>query len=105
MIKTIKPDIATVAQRLWKDGIAAEPNIEAVYLFPSDTEIRLVYLDRTAMPSPNDKAITPFYFGANAANGAAYPSAIALIRPEEKDTLRPPRGWGDWSQAQLVWEA
>lgn len=105
MIKTLKPDIGAVAQRLWRDGIAAEPNIQAVYLFPSDTEIRLVYLDPTAIPSQGEKTVTPFYFGPNAANGMAYPSAIALIRPDEKDTLRPPRGWGDWSQAQLVWEA
>lgn len=100
-----KPNIRTVAQRLWEDNVAAEPAIRAVYLFPSDEEVRLVHLDPTAAPSRDEQTFTPYYFGANAASGVPYPSAIALIRPEEKNVLLPPEGWGDWAQAEQVWEA
>lgn len=44
LTETIKPDIRAVARQLWEDSIAAEPALVAVYLFPSDKEIRLVHL-------------------------------------------------------------
>lgn len=105
LTEVVKPDIRPVAQRLWQDGVEAEPAIRAAYLFPSDHEIRLVYLDPTTTPSRHGQPISPYYFGANTASGLPYPSAIALIRPEEKDALPPPDGWGTWAQAELVWEA
>jgi hypothetical protein len=98
-------DIRTVARRLWEDGVEAEPAIQAAYLFPSPDEIRLVYLDPTTAPNRDSQTIRPYYFGANAASDLPYPSAIALIRPEEKDRLEPPDGWGTWAQAELVWES
>jgi hypothetical protein len=105
MLKDLtKPNIRAVAQRLWEDGVAAEPAITAVYLFPSNEEIRLIYLDPTAPPSRNEQTIAPFYFGSNAASSLPYPSAIAVIRPQEKDTLGLPEGWGEWTQAERVWE-
>lgn len=100
-----KPDIDTVATDLWKDNVGPESGITAVYRFPSDEEIRLIYLDSDALSRKGDIAISPFYFGANTAAGIPYRSAIALIRPEEKDQLQPPAGWGNWADAELVWEA
>lgn len=105
LTETIKPDIRAAARQLWEDSIAAEPALVAVYLFPSDKEIRLVHLDPTAAPNRDSGMIRPYYFGTNAAHGLPYPSAIALIRPEEKDALQPPEDWGTWAQAELVWGA
>ncbi len=87
-----KPDIKDVARQLVADGLEAEPAIRAAYLFPSSEQIRLVYLDQTTSPSRDGQTIRPFYFGASAGRGIPYPSAIALIRPEEKADIQPPDG-------------
>lgn len=105
LTETIKPDIRAVARQLWEDSVEAEPVTAAVYLFPSGDEIRLIYLDPTTASSRSEQIVRPFYFGINAAGGLPYRSAIAVIRPEEKDTLQPPEGWGAWEQAELVWQA
>lgn len=77
----------------------AEPSIEEIYWFPSATEIRLVELDRNMMRSGQ---VVPFYFGPDPAGGVRFPSAIALIHPDERH-LQPPDGWGRWEDAERIW--
>lgn len=105
MTTTAQADIRTVAVQLMQDNLEAEPAIQAAYLFPSETEIRLVYLDPTTTPSRDARQFAPFYFGPDTAGGIPFVSAIALIRPEEKSVLQPPDAWGGWEQAELLWEA
>lgn len=105
LAETTKPDIRTAAKQLWENSVEAEPVTTAVYLFPDDNEIRLIYLDPTTASSRGEQIVRPYYFGINTASGLPYRSAIAVIRPEEKDTLQPPEGWGTWQQAELVWQA
>lgn len=102
MQTTLSVSTQDAAKRLIFETFYADEDtqdIEAAYLFPSDTEIRLVYLDATARPSPDPQRFMPFYFGTDAESGIPYRSAVALIRPEEKNTLQPPDGWGTWSDA------
>lgn len=97
-----KLDIRCAALEMADEGRESEPQVREVYLFPSATEIRLVYLDATASPS-RDERVRPFYFAASPTSGLPYPSAVAVIRPEEKKTLSPPEGWGGWSDAERLW--
>jgi hypothetical protein len=98
-LSELRESIYETAKRLAKANAEAEPNIKEIYLFPNDKEIRLIEIDTTTVPSPQ---IEPFYIGSTPASGIAFPSAIALIRPEEKD-LDPPDDWGAWEDAELVW--
>ncbi len=91
--------IREAARRLAEANVEAEPALHAVYLFPSEREIRLIELDPNALPS---ERITPFYFGPDPHGGIAFPSAIVLLRPEEIH-LTPPEGWGTWDDAVLLW--
>ncbi|MBW3623675.1 MAG: hypothetical protein KY468_09745 [Armatimonadetes bacterium] len=91
--------IQSAAHHLAREHADSEPGIQEIYLFPNEEEIRLIEIDSTT--SPNE-AITPFYFRSDPAKGLPYPTAIALIRPEEK-VLPPPAGWGQWSQAARIW--
>ena len=79
-----------------------EHTVVSAYWFPSESEIRIVYVDYTARPSPDPQRIVPFYFGADDEGDIPLPSALAIIRPEEKDTLQPPEGWGTWDNAQEI---
>ena len=99
MSLAVADDIREAARRLAAANVEAEPALHAVYLFPSECEIRLIELDPTALPS---ERITPFYFGPDPQGGIAYPSAIALLRPDETH-LTPPEGWGVWDDAVLLW--
>lgn len=92
------------AESLAKANLASEPTLDRIYLFPSEDEIRLVEVDRTAQPLGSDE-IAPYYFSAAPASGLIYPSAIALIRPEDQENASPPAGWGDWKDAVVIWEA
>jgi len=80
----------------------ADPGITASYLFPSETEIRLIHLDVNSPATEGGDPIAPFYFGPDRAGGVTYPSAIALIRPEEKEHLPLPEGWGTWDEATMI---
>lgn len=71
-------------------------------LFPSETEIRLLYVDPTARPTLEEETIAPYYFGPDARSGIRYPSAVALIRPEEEGKLHLPHGWGTWEDAVAI---
>lgn len=91
-------DIHTAAMSLAKYNQEAEPAIVRSYLFPSNTEIRLIHLDEHSPAMREGDDIAPFYFGRS--SDVPYPSAIALIRPEEKERLTPPAGWGEWEEAE-----
>lgn len=88
------------AERLAEVNVEAEPNIEAIYLFPSDTEIRLVELDPTALPGED---VTPYYFNPEPASNIHHPFAIALILPQEFRVALPPAEWGNWDAAVKIW--
>lgn len=104
--KTIDVEVLDAAKRLAKYNVESEEDaVKAIYFFPSsEKEIRLVELDVKAMPSPaGQKQIEPFYFGPDTAGGIPFPSGIALIRPEDKDKLEPPKKWGKWEDARQIW--
>ena len=98
---THQEDLDQIAERLAKDNAAAEPNITEIYLFPHLTEIRLIELDESTIPS---ERVVPYYFPPAPRSGITAPSGIAFILPEEKGTLEPPEGWGSWDQARRIWK-
>lgn len=93
-------ELHDAALRLIEYNWEADPGINASFLFPSSNEIRLIHLDENSLETRMDDGIMPFYFGSSAADDIPFPSAIALIRPEEKERLSPPEGWGGWEQAE-----
>lgn len=88
-------------------NLEAEPAIVKAYLFPSDKEIRLVYVDPTTSPLRADEQVASFYFGANHSDPssyAAYTIAVALILPEEAEKAQLPDNWVGWGDAEVIWE-
>ena len=107
MSVTLKADIRMAAEELMRANIEAEPAIVKAYLFPSDEEIRLVYVDPTTSPLRSGERIAPFYFGASKSAGssyAAYTIAVALILPDEAEEAQLPDNWGGWGDAEVIWE-
>lgn len=107
MPATLNANIRDAAKDLVNANIEAEPAIVKAYLFPSDNEIRLIYVDPTTSPLRADEQIAPYYFGAGKSadsSYAAYTSAIALVLPNEAESASLPEGWGKWSDAEVVWE-
>ena len=103
MSVAIKTDIHTSALALVSANIKAEPAIIKAYLFPSDSEIRLIYVDPTTSPLPAGERIAPFYFGRNPSEGWHYTSAVALVLPAEVERAALPEGWADWKEAEVVY--
>jgi len=96
--------ISEVANNLAKIHVDNEPGlISEVWLFPdqNNQEVRLIELDKTAMP--HDNPIVAFGFPPFSESKIPFRVALAVIRPEEKDRLDPPVGWGKWNQAKKVW--
>ncbi len=107
MSVTLNASIRDAASNLVRANIEAEPAIVKAYLFPSDQEIRLVYVDPTTSPLHSGERIAPFYFGANRSDPssyAAYTIAVALILPEEAEKAQLPDNWGGWGDAEVIWE-
>ena len=100
MLKLDHQQIREYARRLAEANAEAEPSISDAYWFPAEDEIRLIEVDRDTPPSD---CVMPFYFGEDPEGDIPVPSGIAMIRPEEKDTLSPPEGWGTWGDAVLIW--
>lgn len=92
--------IQDVAERVAEDNVQASPELEAIYLFPSQDTIRLVLLDPVTISS---EQMIPDYFNAFPQGGVPYVSAIAVIRPEEAFILPPPPDWGSWSDTLRLW--
>ena len=100
MIAEVMSDEIRVTAKMLADAAReAEPAIERVLLFPSADDVRLLYVDPTARPTPKDETIAPFYFGPNIRSGIRHSSAVALILPEEVGNLDLPLGWGAWEDA------
>ena len=97
----IQVNIRRAAQEMADEGRESEPQIREVYLFSAPSEIRLVYLDATASPNRGER-VQPFYFAASPVSDLPCPSAVAVIRPKEKNTLLAPEDWGDWSEAERL---
>lgn len=103
----IKSSVREAADDLVRANIEAEPAIVKAYLFPSDREIRLVYVDPTTSPLHAGERVAPFYFGASKSAGppsASYTAAIALVLPKEEGQVPLPEEWGDWEDAEIIWE-
>lgn len=104
MAITLNPEVRKAALEIIRENREAEPALQDIYLFPAEDEIRLIYVDPTALPNRDAPDIHPFYFGRNIQSGLHFRSAIALILPEERETLNPPEGWGTWDDAELLTE-
>ena len=102
MSMTMNSDVRAAALEIVRENREGDPAIQEVYLFPDEAEIRLVYVDPNTIPHQGDDLVTPFYFGRDLQSGLPYRSAIALIRPEERATLRPPENWGTWTDAEVL---
>ncbi len=98
----MNPEVKAAALEIVRENREADPDIQEVYLFPAQDEIRLIYVDPNTMPHRGDSAIAPFYFGRDLQSGLPYRSAIALIRPEERASLFPPENWGTWDDAEVL---
>lgn len=94
-------EIERQAKLLADENMEADPEIEAVYWFPNEDEVRLVEIT-PSIPSSTDNRVHPFYFRADPASNFPAPSGIALIRPQEFKSSTLPDRWGNWNQAQLI---
>ena len=102
MSLTLNPEVRAAALAIVRENREGDPMLKEVYLFPAEDEIRMIYLDPESRPHRGDGTIRPFYFGRDIPGGLAYRSAIASIRPEERESLLPPEGWGSWEDAELI---
>ena len=102
MSQTIGQTVRDIALQLMSDNRESDPELEDVYLFPSEDEIRLIYLDPNSTSHRGNEYVSPFYFGKDKQSGFDFLSAIALIRPEEREILNPPEGWGTWNDAEII---
>ena len=89
------------ARYLAADNYKAEPDIQKVYWFPDDEEVRLVELT-PQIPVADNGALQPFYFNPSPEDGLPSPSAMALIQPQEFGRLSLPKRWGTWDDAVLI---
>lgn len=97
--------ILEAAKTLASANREAEPTIVRTYHFPSETQIRLIHIDEEALPINEGEDILAFYFSPDPLNGINYPCAIALVRPGDERNHMPPTGWGNWSDASVLWES
>lgn len=100
MEKAQRESVREAAQKLADYNAEVSPDLAGIYWFPADGVVRLVMLDPITLPS---EEMVPYYFGAFPQEDVSFPSAVALIRPEEKSLLSPPPGWGDWDTAVQLW--
>jgi len=97
-------DIEQAARQLARKHAERESNqIIEIWLFPDqdNKEVRLIELDNTAMPHKD--RISAYGFPPYSGSRIPFRVAIAVIRPDEKDRLEPPVGWGNWNQAKRIW--
>ena len=99
MIAT-EESIRDAARKLADYNMEVSPDLAGIYLFPSEDTIRLVLLDPITLPS---EEMVPYYFNAFPQGDVFFPSAIVVIRPEEKLILSPPSEWGEWDTAVRLW--
>jgi hypothetical protein len=92
--------VEEAAQKMADYNLEVSPDLAGIYLFPTEGLIRLVILDPVTLPS---EQMTPYYFNAFPQGDVLFPSAIVVIRPEEKPILSPPPDWGGWDTAIQLW--
>ncbi len=89
------------AIRIAKENKTADPQIDEVYWFPSEDEVRLVELEENFITSASG-CLEPFYFSASPEDELPVPSGIAIIKKEEYKKITLPQGWGKWSDAEKL---
>ena len=100
MIDRMPYSIEDEARSLAESNSEADQDIQQIWWFPDEREIRLIEVD-PKLPSSDE--VAPYCFPPDVHAGVHFPSAIALIRPDEK-TLPMPDGWVSWDQAEKVFE-
>jgi len=95
MIDRLEFSIEDEAKSLALSNAEADSDIIEIWWFPDKDEIRLVEVD-PKLPSSDE--IMPYCFPPDVKEGIHFPSAIALITPEEKK-LPPPEDWVSWDKA------
>jgi hypothetical protein len=95
MIDPVRFSIEDEARSLAASNAEADENLKEIWWFPHDEEIRLIEVDPTV---PSSDEIAPYCFPPDPVEGIHFPSAIALIRPQEK-ALPLPDGWSGWDKA------
>jgi len=97
-------DLTRVARELARTHARVERSkMKEIWLFPDEEEreIRLVEVETVA---PHHEGEIPAYrFPPDPKSRIPFWVAIAVIRPEDKERLEPPAGWGDWSGARKIW--
>lgn len=78
-----------------------EPNIKAIYWIPNEEEVRLIELE-VDIPKCLSGVVEPFYFAPSPTDKLEFPSGIALILPEEFKSLKMPKNWGNWDDAEKL---
>lgn len=78
----------------------AAPDLMGISMFPSEDIIRPVILDPVTIPSSE---MVPNYFGTFREGDMQFPSAIVVIRTEEKSVLPPSSGKDEWETAIQLW--
>lgn len=94
-------DIERQARLLAEENLRADPGIFGVLWFPDEHEVRILELDET-VPACLDGQVHAFYFRPSPPDDLPSPSAVALIRPEERGKVELPPDWGRWEDAVLV---
>lgn len=97
----VAADIEAQARYLAEDNRKAEPDLQGIYWFPHEREVRLVELTEQ-IPASLDGELHAFYFRASPQDNLPAPTRIALIQPSEFGQLRLPADWGDWQVARKL---
>ncbi len=95
---TKQNEIKETAQNLVDSNAEAVPEIEEIWFFYNDEEIRLIEVHSSLPP---DNEIAAYHFPADPDNGIGYPIAVALINSADKE-LPLPDGWGSWDKAERL---
>lgn len=96
-------EIERQARFLANENMQADPDIQAVYWFPNQYEVRLVEVS-PSIPSSTDNRVHPFYFQPDPISNLTVASSVALVRPQEVKSSTLPDGWGEWQHVQLLKE-
>jgi hypothetical protein len=80
-------------------SIKSEPDIEKIYWFPDDSEVRLIEIDEKTVNSLSGR-VQVFYFDPAPEENITVPSGIGIIRPDEFGKLDLPEDWGDWQDGE-----
>ena len=97
-VQPINPVVESQARLLALDNRRAEPDIQKVFWFPDEREVRLLELT-DQVPTSAEGQVHPFYFRPSPKDSLPLPSAIAMIRSDEFGRLKLPPDWGDWADA------